>query len=136
MKDLEMEDVDLVKALSRLSKLAAKLAEDTVTGLDSPERAHEVADVLAEAGRLVRQRAYGMSPKVIRADAADALTEDDRLAAVLAFAGYQLALTVQQARGGVLSREERGELADLLTGIVRNLRRVDMPDDIGDSGGR
>lgn len=136
MGDLELEDVDLAGSLSRLSKLAAHLAADMFTGLDTPERAHEVADVLAEAERLVRQRAYRMAPKVIDGDAVDALTEDDRLAAALAFLLYQLALTVQQARNGVLSRDERDEVADALTAILRNLRRVELPDDTGDSGGR
>lgn len=62
---VELEDIDLAKALDLLSKLCARLARDIPLELDSPERTRELADVLEETVRQLRERAEASPPKVI-----------------------------------------------------------------------
>lgn len=65
---VELDEVDLAKSLAMLSKLLARTAADIMIELDSPERTHELAEVLEEAARLLRERALATPPKVIDSD--------------------------------------------------------------------
>ena len=133
---IDIDDVDLAKALDRLSKLAARLARDIPLELDSSERTHAIAGVMEDAARLLRARAYGSLPKVVELESVERLTEADRLSAAVAFLAYQLTLVAQEMRAGQFEQADRSELADTLTTLARDLCPQDQPTDFGDSGGR
>lgn len=67
---VELEEVDLAKALAMLSKQLARTAADIVLELDNPERTHEMADALEETARLLREHALAIPPKVIDSELA------------------------------------------------------------------
>lgn len=138
---LDPEDVDLVKALSRLSKLAVRLAENVAREFADEQRALEIADVLDDTSRLVRLRLISRPPRVIEQgdpddDPAnpDHLTTDDRLAAGLTVNAYQQTLAAQEIRRGLMDQGERDDLADALVELARTLRYG--TNDFGDSGSR
>lgn len=62
---VELEDIDLAKALVMLAKLCTRLARDIPLELDSPERIGELAGLLEETAKRLRARANASQPKVI-----------------------------------------------------------------------
>jgi hypothetical protein len=119
---IDLEDVDLAKALSRLSKLAARLAFDIPLELDSPELTLELAEVMESAVRMLRERAQRTLPKVVDLASVDSLSHDERLAAGTTFLAYQLTLVAQEIRRGVFDQADRLELADTLQDMAVDLR--------------
>jgi hypothetical protein len=113
----ELEDIDLAKAFSRLSKLAVRIAADIPLELRDQERALEVIDALHETARLVEVQLLNAPPSVI-----DEQVNDDRLAdqvSGLIALLQNVEITLRMKRCGMARRRL---VADMLATVERAVR--------------